>query len=165
MAHSVSLKCPNITRQGHHLKTWKKNSPYCKGAGLVSHWYCYIEWNKICWWGYAEGSWSWLQLLLVKQTCRRGQTTWSGRNANITIGLMRMKNQAYVKWQNDPSSKSKAVQDEGPLVGQKGRWGANVCRLKQLQTPSWSGPTPYYQLMDQHWSGTRRLWENNGQNI
>ena len=37
--------------------------------------------------------------------------------------------------------------------------------LKTVYRPTQSGPTFYYQMMDQHWSRTRRPWENDGQNI
>ena len=78
MAHSGSLECLNIAGKGHHLNIWKENSSYCKGTDSVLHCYCYIEWNKTHQWGYAEGSWSWLHLLRVRETCRWRQTTLSG---------------------------------------------------------------------------------------
>ena len=66
--------------------------------------------------------------------------------------------------------------DERPLVGQKGWWSAKIHRLKQFQTvlqsskdclwaPHNLDPSLYYQLMNQHWSRTRWLWENEGWNI
>ena len=108
---------------------------------------------------------------------------WLDENDKCISQLLHEKNQAYVEWQNDPNSISKAdkfrhlreqakkrlcamkyhlwdrkadeVQKYTSSNNSKQFFGA----LKTVYGPSQSGPTPFiYQLTDQHWTRTKRLW-------
>ena len=98
---------------------------------------------------------------------------WPDENDEWISQVLHKKKQAYMEWQNDLRSKSKADKspkgtawDELALVGQKGRWSAKCAQTQTTPNSSselWRlalephnlDPPLYYQLIDQHWSRTR----------
>ena len=109
---------------------------------------------------------------------------WCDENDECITQLLHAKNQTYIEWHNDPSSKSKQtnsdISEDNPRRDYPwckttgGRERQMKCKCMQTQTTPnnsselwrlYTGPHKldwplYYQLMDEHWSRTKMLWEN-----